>query len=90
MAEKKAVLEKDIPAGAGTNEKNLKTEKAEAVEKIQGIEKIENKFTKEQLLASKRFCARRDIVAALLRDGEQYTVRVVEQKINDYMKGEVK
>ena len=117
MAEKKTVLEKDISAGAGKNEKNQNAEKkgggekkegsektegtarAEGDEKtkgIAGIERVagtrqtENKFTKEQLLGSKRFRERRDIVDALLTEGEQYTIKVVEQKIENYMKGRVK
>lgn len=85
MAEKKKVLEKEVPADIGTAEatKDLESERAVGT-------KAENKFTKEQLLASKRFRERRDLVAALLTDGEQYTVRDLEQKIDDYMKGKVK
>ena len=117
MAEKKTVLEKDISAGAGKNEKKGKAEKMGGSEETEGSEKtgetdsvegvertkgnaeikrtagtrqIENKFTKEQLLGSKRFHERRDIVAALLTEGEQYTIKAVEQKIEDYMKGRVK
>lgn len=53
-------------------------------------EKAENKFSKEQLVASGRFCERRDILEALLSDGELYTVKAVEEKITSYMKGKVK
>ncbi len=52
--------------------------------------KVENKFSKEQLIASSRFQGRRDIIEALLEDGELYTVKAVEEKINSYMKGKVK
>jgi len=52
--------------------------------------KVENKFSKEQLVASKRFQERRDILEALLNNGEQYTVKTVEEKIESYMKGKVK
>lgn len=52
--------------------------------------KVENKFTKEQLAASERFRERRDILEALLTDGELYTVKAVEEKIESYMKGKVK
>ncbi len=54
-----------------------------------GAGKDENQFTKEQLLCSKRFRERQDMIAALLTDGEQYTVKAVEQKIEDYRKGKV-
>lgn len=47
------------------------------------------RFSKGQLLSSKRFRGRRDILEALLRDGELYTVEDVEGKINRYMKGKV-
>ena len=52
--------------------------------------KIENKFSKEQLLAAKRFQDRKDIVNALLSPDEEYTVETVEQMIEKYMKGKVK
>ncbi len=52
--------------------------------------RVENKFSKEQLIASERFRERRDILEALLADGERYTVNAVEEKIERYMKGKVK
>ena len=52
--------------------------------------RVENKFSKEQLIASSRFRERRDILEALLTDGELYTVNAVEEKIERYMKGKVK
>ena len=52
--------------------------------------KVENKFSKEQLIASSRFRDRRDILEALLTDRELYTVKAVEEKIESYMKGKVK
>lgn len=52
--------------------------------------KIENKFSKEQLIASSRFRDRRDILEALLETGKLYTVKAVEEKIESYMKGKVK
>lgn len=53
-------------------------------------EKIEKLFSKEQLLAAKRFQERKDIVNALLSPDKQYTVEAVEQMIEKYMKGQVK
>lgn len=52
-------------------------------------EKVESKFSKNQLLAAKRFSGKRDILEALLSDDETYTVKTVEQMIEDYMKGKV-
>lgn len=50
---------------------------------------VEVKFSKNQLLAAKRFSGKRDILEALLSDDETYTVKTVEQMIEDYMKGKV-
>ncbi|MCI9542005.1 MAG: hypothetical protein HFG39_13375 [Lachnospiraceae bacterium] len=52
--------------------------------------KMELKFSKEQLLLSERFQERKDIIAALLHDGEQYTIKEAEERIEQYMKGKVK
>lgn len=64
------------------------TEKKETMETVR-TEKREPLYSKEQLLSSKRFCDRRDIVDALLDAQKQYTVNAVEKKIADYMKGKV-
>ncbi len=47
-------------------------------------------FSAEQLLASERYRNRRDILNALLKPGEQYTVPDVEQMIENYRKGQVR
>lgn len=52
--------------------------------------KKENDFTKEQLLASERFRERKDILNALLAEGERYTISGAEQMIENYRKGKVK
>lgn len=51
---------------------------------------VEVKFSKNQLLAAKRFSGKRDILEALLSADETYTVKTVEQMIEKYMKGKVK
>lgn len=55
-----------------------------------GAGKGENRFSKEQLLSAERFRDRKDIVDALLDEKETYTVKTVEEKIEDYRKGKVK
>ena len=45
---------------------------------------------KEQLVASKRYANRRDIIMALLEDGKAYTLNEVDGLIEKYMKGKVK
>lgn len=54
------------------------------------VEKAENRFSKGQLAASERFRNRRDIVEALLETGETYTVKTVEEKIKNFLKGKVR
>lgn len=66
------------------------TEKSMISEDLEKAEEAEHSFSKEQLLSSKRFKDRRDLVEALLDDGELYTVKAVEEKIESYMKGKVK
>ena len=56
----------------------------------QRTERAESKFSKEQLLAAKRFRDKRDLVNALLNDGELYTMKSVEERIEKYKKGKVK
>jgi len=46
-------------------------------------------FSKNQLLSSKRFEGRRDIINALLSPDEQYTISAAEQMVEKYMKGKV-
>ena len=63
-------------------------ENKEADIRQQGTE--EKEFSKEQLLASERFCSRRDLLNALLSPDKAYTVGDVEREISKYMKGRVK
>lgn len=46
-------------------------------------------YTKEQLLASRRYANRRDVISALLDDGKTYTLSEVEKLMNRFMKGKV-
>ena len=55
-----------------------KTEKAAAV------------YSKEQLVASKRYATKRDIISALLENGKTYTFDEVDALIEKYMKGKVR
>lgn len=53
-------------------------------------EKTVPAFTKAQLLASKRYAGRRDALAALLKDGNVYTLAEVDKALGQFMKGKVK
>ena len=48
------------------------------------------KFSKEQLVRSKTFSGRADILSALLKEGVQYTVKEVESMVNKFLKKEVR
>lgn len=47
-------------------------------------------YSKEQLAASKRYAAKRDILSILLEDGKSYTFDEVDALIKKYMKGKVR
>ena len=73
-----------------------------AVEKVE--EKAENtniggaavtpdsvrRFSKQQLLSSKKFSDRKDLLNAVLSENEKYTVEAAEEKIKQFLKGKVK
>ncbi len=47
------------------------------------------KYTKVALAGSKRFQLKRDLINAILIDGEEYTIEEVENAIENYLKQEV-
>ncbi|MGN9164964.1 hypothetical protein ACTNDY_06705 [Tissierellaceae bacterium HCP3S3_D8] len=49
----------------------------------------ENKFTKSQVLASKKLNYSKDLINAILEDGKIYTLKEVEETVNKYLEGEV-
>ena len=53
-------------------------------------EQNEQKFSKEQILASARYANRRDLVDALLDKDKSYTFETVDNRIEKYKKGQVK
>lgn len=52
--------------------------------------KQETVFTKEQILASKKYKNRRDVLGAILKDGGSYTLEQVDSLLEKFMKGKVK
>ena len=52
--------------------------------------KQETLFTKEQILASKKYSNRRDVLGAILSDGKEYTDEQVNSLLEKFMKGKVK
>lgn len=48
-------------------------------------------FTKQQFLASDKFSTRqKDVLNALLKDGEKYSTQQVEQMVKEFLAKEVK
>ncbi|MCD7864030.1 MAG: hypothetical protein LUG61_11145 [Lachnospiraceae bacterium] len=62
--------------------------KAESTEQV--AEQSTRTFTKSQLTGSKRFANRKDLLNALLKNDQLYTVSEVEQIIENFLKGKVK
>ena len=54
------------------------------------VEQTEPKFSKAQILASARYRVRKDLVDALLDDSKKYTMKQVDELIEEFMKGKVK
>lgn len=52
------------------------------------VEKM--KFTKQQILEAKKYANRKDLVGALLEEGENYSLSEVDAAISDFMKRKVK
>lgn len=54
------------------------------------VHRDEPKFRKDQILASKKYKNRRDLLSAVLEDGQLYTMSEVNTLVEKYMKGTVK
>ncbi len=59
--------------------------------KTKKVEKqpIEDTYTKEQIVKSKRFANNVDLLNATLKDTKKYTLKEVNEIIENYMKGKV-
>ncbi len=54
------------------------------------VESTESKFTKEEIVSSKRYIEDSDIVRALLEDNKTYTLKEVDNIVEKFRKGKVK
>ena len=54
------------------------------------VKNTESKFTKEQIVNSKKYIEDSDIVRALLEDNKTYTIKEVDSIIEKFRKGKVK
>lgn len=50
----------------------------------------ETRYSKERLVKSKKYADMKNLIKALLVDGETYTIAEVEALLNNYLKGKVK
>lgn len=51
--------------------------------------KQEDKFTKEQILASKKYSNRRDALGVILKDDGLYSIEQVDELLTKFLKGKV-
>ncbi len=51
--------------------------------------KVESKYTREQLLKSKKFSNRKDVLNIVVKDSEELSISEVETRIDTFMKGKV-
>lgn len=50
----------------------------------------ENIFTKKQLILSKKYSDRKDLLNVLLEDNKSYSIKEVDKLIDNFMKAKVK
>lgn len=58
-------------------------------EKKSEVANENSSFTKEQLISSKRYAGKKDVLTVLLSDGKTYTISETDKILNDFMKGKV-
>ena len=66
----------------------METENKEEIEQIDKPK--DTKFTKENILNSKKYSKQKDLINALLKNDTTYTLKEVDALINKYLKGVVK
>lgn len=62
----------------------------EKIEKKEEIKTTESKYSKEQLLKSKKYSNRKDLLGVLLDDKKEYSFAEVDVEIDKFMKRGVK
>ncbi len=48
------------------------------------------KYSKKQLLQSKKYLDRKDVLGVVVKDGENVTLEELDKRISTFMKGKVK
>lgn len=59
------------------------------IEEVGQVVKEETKYSKKQLVSSKKYASNRDLLQVLLEDNKSYTFKEVESKINEFKKRRV-
>lgn len=59
-------------------------------ENVNTTKQVEKTYTKEQILNSKTYRHKKDLINALLVNGNLYSLNTVDQIIKDFMEGDVK
>lgn len=54
------------------------------------VKPVEPKFKKQELLKGERYRERVDLLRALLKDGQEYSLADVEKALTSFMKGKVR
>jgi len=49
----------------------------------------EEKYTKEQILRSKKYLEYNDLLKSLLKEDKSYSIREIDNKINEFLKRKV-
>lgn len=63
---------------------------AKEVKETKKADNLEIKFSKEQLVKSKKFSGQQDLLNTILEDEKEYTLEEVVSKVEKYLKGKVK
>ncbi len=62
----------------------------ESKKKVEQEQAAKARYTKEQLIAAKRYAGKTDALRVVLRDGKSYTLIEADGMIEKFMKGKVK
>lgn len=89
-AEIEMEVETSANAEVETNGEGMAETWGEATIKNKFPGEDEPKFTKEQLLNSKKYINSKDILTALLTEGERYTHSEVSRITEGFLKGEIR
>lgn len=71
-----------------TEKKNMPEAGMKAKKETEDLKPV-SRFTREQILSSKRYADKRDLISALLEENKMYTLEMIDKLIDEFMKGRV-